>query len=120
MAKAWELLSPAYRRRLERERERASREGRPFSRSRARGHKSNEHENQQRRIRNLARRTNTPRAAVDQALQTESPDRVENLLRDKKQATDAYRHGDKGPGQDRWQRFQARVSYLPVEFFYYH
>lgn len=57
--------------------------------------------------------------AVDQAYETETPDTVENLLRDKKRARDARKHGDKGPGQARWAEFQSRMSYLPVEFFYY-
>lgn len=52
-------FSSPYEQRIARAREKAAREGRPFSRAEARGHKSNEEENARRRVKRLERNTKT-------------------------------------------------------------
>lgn len=123
-----------YARRIAREQERASREGRPFSRQRARGHTANEA--QQARINRLIRQSTAEgsyrgeepeaarkhlRNAVRQVkMNGMSDDEIERFLQDKRSAYRAYRGGDSGNGKGRWWGEFQRKQWVPVEFWYYH
>lgn len=110
-----------YARRVARERERASREGRPFSRAAARGHtrdaERREELNQRRRIERLRRRTKTERSAVRFNRANDVPEsETEQMLRDKLEAQTRYAKGDKGYGKSRWSN---RIQWMPASYFYY-
>lgn len=125
-----------YQARLARERKRATDEGRPFDRSKARGHKNTAHDRQQARINRLIRNSTGPtsdpphtheenmadlRAAIDQARANGVSDNdIEGMLRDKQSAYRQYTRGKAGYGNKRWYGEYQRKSWLPAEFFYYH
>lgn len=123
-----------YQRRVQRERERAATENRPFSLRHARGHPENEA--QINRIARLIKqstgwgtirdqdpeqsRENLRQAVRSARIQGMDDREIEQLLRDKKAAYQAYKGGDPNVGKSGWQQYTGRRSFLPVEFFFYH
>lgn len=115
-----------YQRRVERERERAAREGRPFSLTRARGHgESREAENVRRRVRTLWKNNKTmfgPKYpgwdVVKATAANYSWGQVEQILKDQKRSVDAYRMGNPIEGRVRYDG--GKVTTYPIEFFWYH
>lgn len=114
-----------YRRRLERERERATREGRPFSRSRARGHGEPSDDNTRRRVRRLYLKLQRQYGkqypswdSVKGSAVNYSWTDVEKVLRQQDAATQAYKAGDAAPGRSGYNVGKSTV--YPIEFFWYH
>lgn len=114
-----------YRDRLSREQERATREGRPFSRSRARGHGDPGLDNTRRRVRTLWKNNKAlfgPKYpgwdAVKASASNYSWGEVERILRDQKRSVDAYRMGNPIEGRVRYDG--GKVTTYPIEFFWYH
>jgi hypothetical protein len=117
--------SAEYQRRLDRERERAAREGRPFSRSRARGHGDTAADNTRRRVRRLynklARQYGKQYPSWDTvkaSAQNYSWSDVEKVLRSQEANTKAYKAGDPLPGRGDY--VHGKNTVYPIEFFWYH
>jgi hypothetical protein len=114
-----------YARRVQRETDRATREGRPVSRTRARGHNGIED-----RARDRAQRQYIKNAAamstqvypswadVKAAAKNYSWERVEEVLRQQAVSLKAYRAGNVTPGKAYYDANSATA--LPIEFLWYH
>lgn len=114
-----------YLRRLELERERASQEGRPFDRSKARGHTNRERENTRRRVKTLWRQNKALFGkqypgwdSVKGAAANYSWAEVEETLKQQQRSVDAYKLGNPLPGRVKYDAAKATV--YPIEFFWYH
>lgn len=109
-----------YARRVQRERERATAEGREFSLTRARGHGTREKERELRSFNKLIEDSRfglTKTEWRDDVKQTVAlvgrPETV-RLLRDKIRAD-----ADKDYGRRRWEHLQATMSFLPQHIMFY-
>jgi hypothetical protein len=114
-----------YRDRIRREQERAAQEGRPFSRSRARGHSNPEQENTRRRVKTLWKNNKAmfgpqyPGWDVVKATASNySWSDVERVLKDQQKSVEAYRMHNPIEGRVRYDG--GKVTVYPIEFFWYH
>lgn len=123
MARRQRDYAKEYQQRIAKGKRDAAAKGVPFDRSKARGHKSKRHEQEQRRERSelfrLARNLFIPREEIDSAIDMGYPvDGLLDVLEETQKAREEYeKRGDNRRGLRHW---QGRDEIIGDWFYYYH